>query len=260
MNTLTRRLLDTAALAAMVVGTLWGFGLLGSPVEDTAGGALAADATLLAPATGAFSIWTVIYLLLVAYVIWLWTPGGAASARAASLGWLPAASMVLNGAWLGITQAGWLWLSVLDIAALVLVLGVIAGRLASRRPDGAVEAVVLDGTFGLYLGWVTVATCANITAALVAQGADLGATGNAIAAVGVLAVAAGLGTVYMRRFGAAAWGVAAAMAWGLGWIALGRLTGAPASVTVGVAAALSAAVVLAALAWRRVRHPRPAVA
>ena len=260
MTTVTRRLLDSAALLLMVLGTLWGFGLLGSPVEDTAGGALAADATLLAPATGAFSIWTVIYLLLVAYVIWLWTPGGAGSARAQSLGWLPAASMVLNGAWLAITQAGWLWLSVLDIAALVLVLGVIVGRLASRRPDGRVEAIVLDGTFGLYLGWVTVATCANITAALVAQGADLGAAGNAIAAVGVLAVAAGLGTVYMRRFGAAAWGVAAAMAWGLGWIALGRLTGAPASATVGVAAALSAAVVLAALAWRRVRQPRSVVA
>lgn len=260
MTNLVRRLLDTAALAAMVVGTLWGFGLLGSPVEDTSGGALAADATLLAPATTAFSIWSLIYLLLLSYVIWGWTPAAAASDRYRALGWLPAASMVLNGAWLGITQAGWLWLSVLDIAALAVVLGVLNRRLAASRPSGAAEGVVLDGTFGLYLGWVTVATCANVTAAAVAQGVDLGATGNAVAAFVVLAVAAALGVLFMRRFGVAALGVAAAMAWGLGWIAVGRLTGAPASTSVGVMAALSAAAVLAAFAWRRARPPVAAAA
>ena len=98
MNTWMRRLLDTAALLLMGLGTLWGFGLLGNPVEQTAGGAFSADATLLAPATPAFSIWSVIYLLLVAYVVWLWTPAGGASERARSLGWLPAASILLNGA------------------------------------------------------------------------------------------------------------------------------------------------------------------
>lgn len=260
MTALTRRLLDTAALTLMLVGTLWGFGLLGNPVEDTAGGALAADATLLAPATAAFSIWSVIYLLLLSYVIWGWTPAAAASDRYRALGWLPAASMVLNGAWLGITQAGWLWLSVLDIAALAVVLGVLNRRLAASRPSGPLEGVVLDGTFGLYLGWVTVATCANVTAAAVAQGVDLGALGNAVAAVLVLAVAAALGALFMRRFGVAALGVAAAMAWGLGWIAVGRLAGTPASTTVGVMAALSAAAVLAALAWRRARPPVAAAA
>ncbi|WP_206079892.1 hypothetical protein [Propioniciclava coleopterorum] len=226
-------------------------------MEDTAGGALAADATLLAPATAAFSIWSLIYLLLLAYVVWGWTPAAARSKRWRSLGWLPAGTMVLNGAWLGITQAGWLWLSVVDIAALAVVLGVLNRRLAASRPSGALEGVVLDGTFGVYLGWVTVATCANVTAAAVAQGVDLGAVGNAVAAVLVLAVAAALGALFMRRFGVAALGVAAAMAWGLGWIAVGRLAGTPASTTVGVMAALSAVAVLAALAWSRAR---PAVA
>jgi hypothetical protein len=256
MNILSRRLLDTAALLLMAVGTLWGFGLLGNRVEDTAGGALSADATLLAPATPAFSIWTLIYLLLVAYVVWLWTPRGAASERARILGWLPAASMMLNGAWLGITQAGWLWLSVLDIALLALVLGLVAKRLAPVRPSGVVEVVVLDGTFGFYLGWVTVATCANVTAAAVAQGVDLGSAGTAVA-VTVLVLAALLGVQFSRVFGATAWGVAAAIAWGLGWIAVGRLTGTPPSVTVGVAAALSAAAVLAYCAWQAVRTAAP---
>ena len=133
MNTWMRRLLDTAALLLMGLGTLWGFGLLGNPVEQTAGGAFSADATLLAPATPAFSIWSVIYLLLVAYVVWLWTPAGGASERARSLGWLPAASILLNGAWLGITQAGWLWLSVLDIALLAVVQRVRPSGLMGRK-------------------------------------------------------------------------------------------------------------------------------
>ena len=199
MNTWMRRLLDTAALLLMGLGTLWGFGLLGNPVEQTAGGAFSADATLLAPATPAFSIWSVIYLLLVAYVVWLWTPAGGASERARSLGWLPAASILLNGAWLGITQAGWLWLSVLDIALLAVVLGLVMKRLAGRAASGPAEAIMLDGTFGLYLGWVAVATCANITAAAVAQGVDLGATGNQAAAVVVLVVATLLGVMDIEQ-------------------------------------------------------------
>lgn len=254
MTTLTRRLLDTAAFAAMVLGTLWGFGLLGPRVEETSGGALAADATLLAPASPAFSIWSLIYLLLLAYLIWTWTPSGGASQRSAALGWLPAASMVLNGAWLAITQAGWLWLSVVDIFALALVLGLLNARLATSRPPGLVEGIVLDGAFGSYLGWVAVATCANVTAAAVAQGADLGVTGNTIAAVLVLALAAGLGALFVRRFAVSAWGVAAAMAWGLGWIAVGRLTDEPASATVGVVAAGCALLVPAALVLLRLRR------
>ena len=105
---------------------------------------------------------------------------------------------------------------------------------------------MLDWTFGLYLGWVAVATCANITAALVDSGVDLGSTGSQVAAVVVLAVAAGLGVVFARRLGAR-WSIALAMAWGLGWIAVGRLTDEPASVATGVAAALAAVIVLAAV-------------
>lgn len=255
MTILMRRLLDTAALLLMGLGTLWGLGLLGNPVERTAGGALSADATLLAPATPAFSIWSVIYLLLVAYVVWLWTPAGGASERARGLAWLPAASMVLNGAWLGITQAGWLRLSVLDIALLAVVVGLVMKRLAGRAASAPVERIALDVTFGLYLGWVAVATCANVTAAAVAQGIDLGSTGNQVAAV---VVAAALGVVFARVLRAPV-GVAAAMAWGLGWIAAGRLAEVPASLVVGAVAAAAAAVVVAAFALMWLRPGRTAV-
>ena len=53
------------------------------------------------------------------------------------------------------------------ILAQALVLGELAAAV-DPAATGVPERVVVDGTFGLYLGWVAVATCANVTAALVA--------------------------------------------------------------------------------------------
>ena len=96
--------------------------------------------------------------------------------RVRSTGWLAAVSMVLNAAWLLVTQQGWIWVSVVVILALAVTLGLLVQRLSREPARDLVEKVVLDGTFGLYLGWVAVATCANVTAALVDSDVDLGST------------------------------------------------------------------------------------
>ncbi|MCA0296316.1 MAG: tryptophan-rich sensory protein [Actinobacteria bacterium] len=252
MTDRVRQLGVTASAVFMVVGTLFGIGVLGTRVEESSGGSLSATATLLAPAVRAFSIWSLIYAGLIAYVVWQWLPSNTASPRARRIGWLAAASMVLNGAWLLVTQAGQLWLSVVVIVALVVVLGVLMRRLGAPQSAGQVEKLIVDGTFGLYLGWVSVATVANITATLVASGVDPGHEVAELWAVGVLAVAAVIGVVLAMVLGARI-GVAAAMVWGLSWIAVGRLAGEPASSLTGVAAAVAAAVVLTAtgLIWLR---------
>lgn len=256
-----RRLAVVAAELFCVIGTLVGIGVLGTRVEETSGGALSAEATLLAPAGPAFSIWTPIYLGLAAYTIWQLVPRNATSERTRATGWLAAASMVLNATWLLVTQQGWIWVSVLVIAALAAVLGVLVTRLAATPPRTTLETVVVDGTFGAYLGWVTVATCANVTAALVESGVDLGATANQLAAVVVVLVALGLGVLLAWRLGGR-WAVAGAMAWGLGWITIGRLTGGPLSTVTAVTAAVAAVGVLGAAAWfgreRRGQAPRSA--
>lgn len=240
-----RRVAVIAAEVFCVVGTLFGIGVIGTRVEESSGGALAATATLVAPAGPAFSIWTPIYVGLLAYAVWQALPVNAVRARVRSTGWLAAASMVLNAAWLLVTQQGWIWASVVVIVALALTLGTLVERLTLEPASTTWDRVLLDGTFGLYLGWVAVATCANITAALVDSGVDLGATANQVAAVAVLAVAAGLGVLFARRLGGR-WAVAAAMAWGLAWIAVGRLGDEPRSVATGIAGIVAALVVLAA--------------
>lgn len=252
MSDRIRQVVVTASAVFMVVGTLFGIGVIGTRVEESAGGSLSATATLLAPAVRAFSIWSVIYAGLIAYVVWQWLPSQTASPRARRIGWLAAASMVLNGVWLLVTQVGQLWLSVVVIVALAVVLGLLMQRLGRPRNAGTVEKLVVDGTFGLYLGWVSVATAANITATLVASGVNPPLEIAELWAVGVLAVAAGIGVLLARVLDARL-GVALAMGWGLAWIAVGRLSGEPASPLAGAAAAVAAAVVLTVtgLIWLR---------
>jgi len=244
-------------MAFCILGTLFGFGVIGTRVEESTGGALAADATLLAPGTSAFSIWSVIYTGLIAYTVWQWLPRAAISPRIRATGWLAGVSMILNATWLLVTQVGWIWVSVLVIAALAVTLGLLVRGLTRERASSPVEFVVVDGTFGLYLGWVSIATAANVTAAGVAAGWSLGATGDVILAIAVLAVAAGIGVLLARQFGGR-YAVAAAMGWGLAWIAIARFSGQPSSAAVGVAAAAAALVVVAAAVLNARRASLPA--
>ncbi len=258
MSDRIRQVVVTASAVFMIVGTLFGIGVFGTRVEESAGGSLSATATLIAPAVRAFSIWSVIYAGLIAYVVWQWLPANTASPRARRIGWLAALSMVLNAAWLLVTQVGWLWASVGVIVTLAVTLGLLM-RTLGPAPAAAsrVEKVVVDGTFGLYLGWVSVATAANITATLVDSGVNPPLPVAELWAVGVLAVAAAIGVVLARALGGRI-GVALAMAWGLSWIAVGRIVDEPSSLLTGVAAALAAAVVLTAagLIWlRRTEQP-----
>ena len=264
----------TISALACIFGTLLGMGVIGTRVEESSGGALADDATLLAPMGPAFSIWSVIYLGLIVYTVWQWLPAQTTDPRHRAIGWLAAVSMVLNAAWLLVTQQGWIWISVAVIAALVLVLGLLVRRLtttvtathraseatdARTAPDtSTAERVVVDGTFGLYLGWVMVATCANITAAFVSSGIEFGGVIDEIAALAVLVAIVAIMFVVQRYVGPR-WAVAAAAVWGLAWIAVGRIMDSPESVLVAVGAVVAAAGVVAAVPASR-RTPTPAAA
>lgn len=234
----------TVAEVLCLVGTLVGVGVIGTSVEQSSGGALSADATLLAPLGPAFSIWSVIYAGLAAYTLWQWLPASTTDPRARRTGWLAAASMVLNAGWLLVTQQGWLWASVVVILALVVVLGVLVQRLAViGAAPSLLQRVLVDGTFGLYLGWVAVATCANITATLVADGVETSSLVGKLVAALVIAVVVVVAGVVVARTGPR-WSFTAAAVWGLAWIAVGRLTDEPASTVVGVVAAVAAAAVV----------------
>ncbi|MDM8086147.1 tryptophan-rich sensory protein [Cellulomonas cellasea] len=248
-----RQIVVSAVFALCVLGSFIGSGAFGgTPIAEAADGLLSSEATLLAPGPGAFSIWSLIYAGLGAYTVWQWFD--ASDSR--RIAWLVAASLVLNAAWIAVVQAGAVPLSVVVIVVLLAVLAEAFRRLVTTRPRGRVEAVVADGTLGLYLGWVCVAVCANVAAALRGAGVDGGsaATGWAVAVLTLVAV---LG-VALAVYGRGRLAVASSIVWGLGWIAAARFDGPPASDATAVAAAAAAVVITFVTAVARLRSgPMP---
>lgn len=163
--------------------------------------------------------------------------------RPGAAGWWMTASMLLTAAWILSVQARLLALSVLVIAALLVALIVAFVRLR-RDPAGTMaDAILFDGTTGLFLGWVMVATVANIAAALAASGFAGWGIDREVWGMAVLGVVAVIGSALAvgdrGRFAPAA-----ASAWGLSWIGLSRLAGSLPSVPVAVAAFAAAGLIV----------------
>ncbi|MGH1526610.1 TspO/MBR family protein [Leifsonia sp. L25] len=168
-----RQTLVIAGTVVALVGAFIGSGAAGgTPIPEVAGGALSADATLLAPAGPAFAIWSVIYAGLVAYAIWQALPSQAARERQRRAGFWVLASLLLNAAWILSVQAGQLGVSVAAIVALLAVLIVTFVILRRHPAESTADAVLFDGVIGLYLGWVMIATVANATSWLQTLGFD----------------------------------------------------------------------------------------
>lgn len=240
-----------ASLVIAIVGSAIGSGAFGgTPIQEAAGGALRADATLIAPAVPAFSIWGVIYLGLAALAIWQLLPAQKADPRQRRMGYLIAASLILNAAWILSIQAGLLAVSVVVIAALLFVLAWLFKRCVATTAKNWIDAVLVDGVLGLYLGWVTIAAAANITAFVVAIGFDGWGIDPDVWAVAIVVVA-GLIGVALAISGGGRFGATLSLGWGLAWLATARLTGEPHSVPTGIAAIVAVVViVVATVVWR----------
>jgi hypothetical protein len=248
-----RQVAVVVGTALAVVGAFLGSGAAGgTPIQDAAGGAFGADATLIAPAVPAFSIWSVIYLGLVAYAVYQALPRQAARASHRAVGWWALASVLLNAAWILVVQAGLIALSLVVIAVLLAVLVVILARLRAIPARGWAEAIVVHGTMGLYLGWVLIATVANVAVALV-QAGFTGAGLSPDAWGVVVTIAAGVVAAALALWDRGRIAPALATAWGVFWIGIARATGAPHSTPVAVAAFVVAAAILVVAVVARLR-------
>lgn len=239
------------AVFAIAAAFLGSGALGGTPINQAAGGALSADATPLAPAGPAFSIWSVIYLGLAAYALWQLTRTARTSPRQRSLRPWALLSLLLNAAWIWTVQLGSLIGSVVVILALLAVLIRIMYILGAPRTGGVVEQVLTDGAFGLYFGWVLVATFANTWAWLADLGVD--AVQKIPAGVAGIVVATAVAVAAALLDGGRV-APALATAWGLAWIAVGRTEGQFESPALVWAAGIAAAVVLLAPLLRRLRR------
>lgn len=115
------------------------------------------------PAGYVFAIWGVIYIGWIAFTIFQFQPSQKESPRLRRLGYLFALSNLANAAWLFCWHYNRFGLSVLVMLTLLGLL--IASYLqlnVNRTSVTPVEYWSVDIPFGLYLGWITVATVANI--------------------------------------------------------------------------------------------------
>ncbi|WEK61799.1 MAG: tryptophan-rich sensory protein [Candidatus Microbacterium colombiense] len=234
-----------AAASFMLIAAAVGSGAFGgTSVSELQDGALSAQGSYLAPAGPAFSIWSLIYLGLIAYTVWQALPAQRLDERQRAVGGWIALSMVLNGLWLVTAQFWSLIATVIMIALLLATLARVIVLLGRRPARGWPERVVVDGVNGLHFGWVTIATVANITAWLTQIAPESWAGQAEIWAVVVLVVVLVIGVAAALKTGRIA--PALATSWGLAWLAVGRLTGEPESTTTAVAAIIVAVALVAA--------------
>lgn len=143
------------------------------------------------PAGYVFSIWGVIYLGLIVFGVWQARPRQAADPRLRAVAPWVILSGAMNVGWLVLWHAERVVLSTLPIVGLLLSLMVIYETLSSGRMDGRWMRWAARVPFGIYLGWLTVATAANLAVSgwdLGWRGAPFGADVWALVVVGVAAL------------------------------------------------------------------------
>jgi len=114
---------------------------------------------LFVPAGITFSIWGVIYILLIAFCVVQFTTSH--QTVIAQIGWLFGLTCIFNGLWIVAWHYGRLPMSLILMAGLLIALLWI-GVFIKDLPYGLIKAA-----FGVYLGWICIATIANVTALLV---------------------------------------------------------------------------------------------
>lgn len=116
------------------------------------------------PAGYVFAIWGIIYIGWIAFVVYQFRSSQKESPRLRRLGYLFALSGIANAAWLFAWHYNTFGLSVLIMLSL---LGLLIGSYllldVNRSAISNAERWSVDIPFSIYLGWITVATVANVT-------------------------------------------------------------------------------------------------
>jgi hypothetical protein len=170
--------------------------------------------TLLTPAGYAFSIWSLIYLGLIAFSIYQMLPANLARFRAVRSFYI--FSCALNCAWLYFWHREQIVICLVVIAALCATLAVICYQL--RDPESLSDTWAAKAPFGLYFGWVTAATLVNFTIMLKFLKVELSNSAETILAVAFVLLAAGLAILVRWRLTNYVYSVA--IAWALTAIAV----------------------------------------
>jgi hypothetical protein len=213
--------------------------------------------TLFTPAGYVFAIWSVIYLGLLAYMVYQALPSQRTNPRLRAIGWWYVAGNAANTAWIFFWHYEQLLITVGLIVVLLVCLVMAYLRLAAARSvKGLVPRAEFWTThvpFSIYTAWVTVATVANASSFLVQVGYDGSPLTPAIWTVLLLIVATGIGLLFLSRWRDVAY--VGVLVWAFAGIAVNQSEVALVSWTAAGLAALLAVLAIVAL----IRGRRPAM-
>ena len=121
----------------------------------------------ITPAGYVFSIWSVIYLGLLAYTVYQALPSQGTNPRLRAIGWPFVWSCVANIGWILVWHYEFVPVSLAVMLVIIGFLIVIYSRLfPSYTNASVVERWTTHIPFRIYLGWITVATIVNVTVLL----------------------------------------------------------------------------------------------
>jgi hypothetical protein len=127
-----------------------------------------ANPTLITPAGYVFSIWGIIYVLLGIFVVFQALPSQKEKHYLKEIGWLFVLSSLLNIVWLFFWQFEYLSISVVLMFLLLATLIAIYLRLNIGKSAVPLrEKLAVHVPFSVYLGWITIASIANVSVTLV---------------------------------------------------------------------------------------------
>ncbi|XHH09349.1 MAG: TspO/MBR family protein [Candidatus Bathyarchaeia archaeon] len=129
--------------------------------------------TLITPAGYVFAIWGVIYVLLAIFLVYQALPSQRGKPFQKQINGLFILTNVFNVSWLFLWQNLYLSFSIILIIGFLLSLIAIYLKLNIGKSKAPLkEKLAVHLPFSVYLGWLTIATIANITVALTAANWD----------------------------------------------------------------------------------------
>lgn len=198
--------------------------------------------TLITPAGYTFSIWGLIYTLLLVFTVYQALPRSREKPFLRRVSFLFGLSGILNVLWLFLWHYDMITPSVVLMFALLATLIAIYLRLNIGRADVPLrEKVCVHMPFSVYLGWITVATIANVAVALTSIGWGGGGIDSVTWALLVIVVALLITLAVIATRKDAAYSLV--IAWALGGISAKQIE----NQTIVLTAEVSIAIVLIAI-------------
>lgn len=129
--------------------------------------------SLFTPAGFTFSIWGVIYLALLVFVVWQALPAQRGNQKIASISKYFQINCLMNALWIVVWHYDLLALSLVVMLAILATL-ILIYRALITSIDAApfVEHLALYLPFSVYTGWIFLATIANLSALQIGSGWD----------------------------------------------------------------------------------------